>query len=96
MDHTNASGAKTTMKIRTDKILTKCADHALKTACFGRNGAHTTHDLVLAETLATSMATSEAGAAPRNSLIAFGHRAGDLSAATATSVVGLDNVRGSE
>jgi hypothetical protein len=61
MDHTNASGAKTTMKIRTDKILTKCADHALKTACFGRNGAHTTHDLVLAETLATSMATSEAG-----------------------------------
>ena len=71
------------MKIRTDKILTKCADHALKTACFGRNGAHTTHDLVLAETLATSMATSEAGAAPRNSLIAFGHRAGDLSAATA-------------
>jgi hypothetical protein len=43
-----------------DKILTEYADQALEAARLGRNGAHTTRDLVSAEMLGELEATGEA------------------------------------
>jgi hypothetical protein len=54
------TGGETTMPIFIDKILTEYVDQAYEVSRLGRNGAHTTRELVSAEMLGELEATGDA------------------------------------